>query len=85
MNRYIQTPTTDFTKDIPYYETTILNKVVKEAIPFYYVTRGNQRLDNISNLFYKTPSNWWIIAKANNLANGTIAVPDGTKLLIPNV
>jgi len=83
MNKYTQTPITDFTKNIPYYETAILNKIVEEVVPFYYTTRGNERLDNISNLFYKTPANWWMIAKANNLANGTIAVPDGTKLLIP--
>jgi len=85
MEKYIQTPVSDFTKTIPYYETVILNSIPEENVPFYYTTRGNQRLDTISNLFYRTPANWWVIAKANNLANGTISVPDGTKLLIPNV
>lgn len=85
MKRYQSDIVVDKTKQIPYYETVILSDVPSEVIPFYYTTRGNQRLDTISNLFYKTPKNWWIIAKANNLANGTISVADGTKLFIPNV
>jgi len=85
MNRYTTPPIVDLTKNIPYYETTILESVPEETVPFYYTTRFSERLDNISNTFYKTPNNWWIIAKANNLANGTIAVPAGTKLFIPNV
>lgn len=85
MNRYAETPIVDFTKKVPYYETTLLNKIPYETIPFYYTPRFNERLDNISNIFYKTPNNWWVIAKANNLANGTLAVPGGTRLLIPNV
>lgn len=85
MNRYTTSLTVDTTKNIPYYETSLLSEVPMEEIPFYYTTRGNERLDNISNLFYKTPKNWWIIAKANNLANGTISVPDGTQLFIPNI
>lgn len=85
MNRYTTLPIVDLTKNIPYYETTILESVPEETVPFYYTTRFSERLDNISNTFYKTPNNWWIIAKANNLANGTIAVPAGTKLFIPNV
>jgi hypothetical protein len=85
MNRYVQTPVKDFTKSIPYYETVVLSNIPEESVPFYYTPRFSERLDNISNLFYKTPNNWWIIAKANNLANGTIAVSGGTKLFIPNV
>jgi hypothetical protein len=47
--------------------------------------QDGDRLDTISNRFYKTPNNWWILAKANNLANGSMAVPIGTRLFIPNV
>lgn len=83
MKRYQEELTIDRSKNIPYFETTLLTEIPEEEVPFYYVTRGNQRLDNISKLFYKTPNNWWILAKANNLANGTVSVPDGTKLFIP--
>lgn len=85
MNKYESTLQIDTTKGIPYYETAIPSQVPEETVPFYYTARINERLDNISNKFYKTPGNWWLIARANNLANGTIAVPAGTKLFIPNV
>lgn len=85
MKKYQTDIKIDNTKNIPYYETVLPSVIPDESVPFYYTTRGNQRLDTIANLFYKTPSKWWILAKANNLANGTVAVPDGTKLFIPNV
>lgn len=85
MNKYQSDLKVDTTKNIPYFESVLLSDIPEEAVPFYYVTRGMERLDNISNKFYRTPKNWWVIAKANNLANGTISVPEGTKLFIPNV
>jgi hypothetical protein len=85
MKKYQNNLDIDYTKNIPYYETTLPSSIPQESVPFYYTTRIDERLDNISNKFYKTPNNWWIIAKANNLANGTIAVPGGTQLFIPNV
>lgn len=85
MNKYQEDLTVDYTKNIPYYQTALPEVVADEAVPFYYTARLGERLDNISQKFYKTPSKWWIIAKANNLANGTVAVTAGTKLFIPNV
>jgi hypothetical protein len=85
MKRYQEELTVDRSKNIPYFEPTIPSKTPVEEVPFYYTTRGNERLDNLSTLFYKTPSNWWVIAKANNLANGTVSVPDGTRLYIPKI
>jgi hypothetical protein len=85
MDKYISPLKIDTTKNIPYYETATPSTVPTEDVPFYYIAQDGDRLDTISNLFYKTPDNWWIIAKANNIANGTIAVTGGTKLLIPNV
>ena len=85
MNRYLTTPTIDSTKGVPYYTPVILNDVPAEDVPFYYIAQDGDRLDTISDKFYKTPNNWWVIAKANNLANGTITVPAGTSLFIPNL
>lgn len=85
MNKYESDLQIDASKGIAYYETTIPATVPAETVPFYYTARINERLDNISNKFYNTPGNWWLIARANNLANGTVAVPAGTKLFIPNV
>jgi hypothetical protein len=85
MNRYVTPLEIDTTKTVPYYTPPILSDVPPEDVPFYYTAQDGDRLDTISNLFYKTPSNWWIIAKANNFADGSISVPVGTRLFIPNV
>ena len=85
MEKYTTRLNIDTTKKIPYYSTTILSTVPSEDIPFYYIVQDGDRLDTLSYKFYKTPDNWWILAKANNLANGSMAVPIGTKLFIPNV
>lgn len=85
MEKYITDLTIDRTKKIPYYNTVIPTRIPSEDIPFYYVVQDGDRLDTLSHKFYKTPNNWWILAKANNLANGSMAVPIGTRLFIPNV
>lgn len=85
MKKYQEDLKVDYTKNIPYYQTALPEIVVGESVPFYYTTRLGERLDNISQKFYKTPNKWWIIAKANNLTNGAVAVTPGTKLFIPNV
>lgn len=85
MNRYITPLQVDTTKNVPYYKSDIVTPIPSEDIPYYYVTQEGDRLDTISSLFYDTPNNWWVLAKANNLANGTIAIPAGTQLFIPNL
>jgi hypothetical protein len=49
------------------------------------MSRDGDRLDTLSNTFYNTPTNWWVIAKANNLVNGSLAIPAGINLFIPNI
>lgn len=85
MEKYITPPTIDTTKKIPYYKSAIPTKVPTEDIPFYYVTQDGDRLDVLSYKFYNTTANWWVLAKANNLANGTMGIPIGTRLFIPNI
>jgi phage tail protein X len=85
MERYTTPPNIDSTKKIPYYSTVIPAAIPSEDIPFYYVTQDGDRLDMLSYKFYGTPDNWWILAKANKLANGSMAAPQGTSLFIPNV
>lgn len=85
MNKYAETLAIDSTKTIPFFRSTLLSQTPVETIPFYYTTRFDERLDAVANKFYKSPKDWWIIAKANNLATGVISVPAGTQLYIPNV
>ena len=85
MKKYQTDLTVDTTKNIPYYENVLLSDIPAETVPFYYIARATERLDTISYKFYRTPRNWWIIAKANNIANGSISIPEGTVLFIPNI
>ena len=85
MEKYISPLTIDDTKGPSFYNSAIPAPIPQEDVPFYYLTQDGDRLDTISSLFYNTPNNWWVIAQANNLANGTIAIPAGTQLFIPNI
>lgn len=85
MERYTTPLRIDRTKKIAYYETVLLTDIPSEDIPFYYVVQDGDRLDSLSYKFYNTTENWWILAKANNLVNGSMAVPIGTRLFIPNI
>jgi nucleoid-associated protein YgaU len=86
MDKYLSSPTVvTNTKGPKYYTTGILNSIPEEEIPFYYTAVEGDRLDVLSNRFYGTPEYWWVIAKANNLANGTIAVSVARQLFIPNI
>jgi hypothetical protein len=85
MNRYSTPIITDTTKGVRYTLTVLPTSIPTEDIPFYYEAKLGDRLDLISSAFYKTPKYWWVIAKANNLVNGSIAVQPGTRLFIPNI
>jgi hypothetical protein len=85
MKKYAEDLTVDTKKTIPYYLPVLPEQVPAEEIPFYYTARQSERLDSISPKLYNTPLNWWVIAKANNLASGVVSVAGGTKLFIPNI
>ncbi len=85
MDRYTTPLNVDDSKTIPYYTTALTTRIGTETVPFYYVTQTGDRLDSLSYRFYRTTNKWWILAKANNRVTGGMAIPDGTKLFIPNV
>jgi len=85
MQRYTTTLTVDVSKRIPYYTTVLPSRIPSEDIPFYYVVQDGDRLDTLAYKFYKNTADWWVLAKANNLVNGSMAPPIGTILFIPNV
>ena len=42
-----------------------------------------ERFDSLAQKFYGDSSLWWIIAKANNLSNGSIVLDSEKKIRIP--
>ena len=65
-------------------QTTILPNIVV-ANDTYIETITPERLDALANQFYGDTSLWWVIAAANGIGKGTIRVPIGMILRIPNV
>jgi nucleoid-associated protein YgaU len=49
----------------------------------FIFTNSNDRLDNLAFEFYGDPRHWVVLALANNLGKGTLAVPPGIQLRIP--
>ena len=65
------------------YETTTYPKFDRQESDIYIITRKLERLDNLANEYYTDPRFWWIIARANNLGKGTLTIPAGVQLRIP--
>ena len=68
-----------------YYTTLITSTSPRDAFEYSIVTRGIERFDNIAARYYKDASKWWIIAKANNMVNGSLFIKPGTRITIPSV
>jgi len=65
------------------FETYRFPDVKKSSSDYYIFSREGDRLDLLSNEFYKDPRLWWIIAEANNLGKGGFAIKPGLQLRIP--
>jgi nucleoid-associated protein YgaU len=68
-----------------YYATNIVNSVPRDIFEFTVVAQDGDRFDSLATRYYNDAAKWWIIAKANNLLNGTVFVQGGTQLIIPAV
>ena len=65
-------------------QTTILPNVVGMS-DTYIQTITIERLDTLADRFYGDATLWWVIAAANGIGKGTLRVPRGVKLRIPNI
>ena len=69
--------------------STIFRSTVYTSIPhsendIYIITRDSDRLDLLAGQYYEDVTLWWVIATANNLGKGTLVVPPGLQIRIPN-
>lgn len=65
-------------------QTTILPNVVGMS-DTYIQTITIERLDTLADRFYGDSTLWWVIGAANGIGKGTMRVPRGIKLRIPNI
>jgi len=64
---------------------TLYPKIPLRDDDIYIFSKESEKLEHISYRFYNTPEYWWVIAKANNISNGTIFLEPGKQLRIPNL
>ena len=64
--------------------TVIIPTPPRKSSDIYIQTFGTERLDKLALTFYEDASLWWIIAAANGLGKGTLIVPSGLSLRIPD-
>ena len=57
---------------------------VEERIDDLIITvNEGDRMDLLANKFYGSPRLWFVIASVNNLTNGSMHIPVGTRIRIP--
>lgn len=71
------------TKGIRRMPTTLYPNIPFSPNDVYVRTTPGDRLDLLSYQFYGDVKYWWIIAHANNLGKGSMAVPEGSQVRIP--
>tara|TARA_Y100001937_G_scaffold70657_1_gene96162 strand:+ start:2208 stop:2513 length:306 start_codon:yes stop_codon:yes gene_type:complete len=66
------------------YTTTIVYPIINPQISdTYIITKQGDRLDNLAYEYYKDPTLWWVIARANGIGLGTLFPKVGIQLRIP--
>jgi hypothetical protein len=64
-------------------ESTLYPDIPKSPDDFYLISRPGDRLDLLSQEFYKTPAYWWVLAIANSFVKGSLYVPPNKQIRIP--
>lgn len=67
-----------------YYNTNLPSEIPVDIFQFTITAQDGDRFDSLATRYYNDASKWWIIAKANNLLNGTMFIQGGTELIIPS-
>ena len=66
-----------------YLMPTIIPSIPISDTDVFVRTVVGERFDSLAQKFYGDSNLWWIIAKANDMANGKIAIDNEKKIRIP--
>ena len=83
MNRYESIKKIKNKDLINKYETVTYPKFERKETDIYIISRDGDRLDLLANQYYTDPRFWFVIARANNLGKGTLNIPAGKQIRIP--
>jgi hypothetical protein len=66
------------------YKKTVQYPIIeKSSDDIYIIGIQGDRLDNLAYKYYEDVGLWWIIARANNIGQGSLEVPIGKQIRIP--
>ena len=83
MNRYEEIQVNKNSSGRRFRKTTLFPIIEPHIDDIYIIGQVGDRLDNLAFKYYQDSSLWWIIARANNIGNGSLVVPLGVQLRIP--
>jgi nucleoid-associated protein YgaU len=65
------------------YNSNLPPKIEKSIDDIYIISRVGDRLDQLAYEYYSDQNLWWVIAQANNIGKGTLAIDPGIRIRIP--
>lgn len=65
------------------YKSAVYPPINYSEKDIFVISKEGDFLDSLAYKYYKDPSLYWIIARANNLGKGRMSVPAGLTLRIP--
>jgi hypothetical protein len=63
--------------------STLYPTITPKPGDIYVLTDSSDRLDQLSYKYYGSVKYWWIIAHANKISKGSMALESGLKIFIP--
>tara|TARA_R110000851_G_scaffold309676_2_gene469223 strand:- start:320 stop:625 length:306 start_codon:yes stop_codon:yes gene_type:complete len=67
------------------YNSNLPPMIEKLDTDIYIISRAGDRLDMLSYEYYGEQSQWWVIAQANHIGKGTLAIEPGIRIRIPSI
>ena len=84
MERYESIATTRDENGRRHYKSVLLQNIPYSSDDIWVMTGPGDRLDTLAYQFYGEVKYWWVIAAANKLGLGSVAIPPATQLRIPS-
>lgn len=83
MSRYQSVKTKRGTNNKTMLKTVLYPDIARTSEDLWVITDSSDRLDLLAYQYYGSAQYWWVLAQANNIGKGTLAIEPGTQLRIP--
>ena len=84
MKRYDDIPVKVSENNKRVVRSTIYPPIPRTINDIYVITGIGDRLDLLAYKYYGAVAHWWILAEANAIGKGSLTIPAGTQLRIPD-